>query len=107
MKKLFLLVAVVAMMLPSCKKFEEAIENINGRLDEIENTQIASLQEQVNAINATLPELKKTDKELKGYIENLQSTASNLQKSIELISKEIESVEKALENSISTAKTDV
>ncbi len=107
MKKLFLLVAVVAMMLPSCKKFEEAIDDINNRLDEIENTQIASLQEQVNAINATLPELKKTDKELKGYIENLQSTASNLQKSIELTNKEIESIEKELKNNISTAKSDV
>ena len=107
MKRLIFSIAIVAMILSGCAKFEEAIENINGRLDAIENTQIASLQDQVNAINATIPELEKTDNELKGYIESLQRTAKNLQDAIEQTNQEIASVELELKSDISTAKADV
>ena len=81
MKKFLFLCLTALLMLSGCSEIEDRLDNLEQAVDEIRNTQIATLQEQVNAINATLPELEKTDKELKGYIENLQTTANNLQKS--------------------------
>ena len=104
MKKLLLIVAALAMLLPSCKKFEDAIETINGRLDAIENSQITSLQQQIDAIKKTLPELEKADKELKEYIGKLETTAANLQKQIDDNESKIKSVEEELNKAIADAE---
>ena len=95
------------MLLPSCNEYDRAIDNINGRLDRIENTQIASLQEQINAINTTLPQLENTDKELKDYIENLQSSFTLLQQSVEAVNTKIDEVKNSLLGDIATNKSEL
>ena len=107
MKKLFLLIAVVAMVLPSCKKINEAIDDLDNRLNKLEQTAIPSINEQIAAINLSLDALEDTDKELKGYIDGLQATADNLQNQINTTNAKIEEVETALQGEISTAKADV
>ena len=107
MKKLFLLVAVVAMLLPSCKKINEAIDGLDNRLDKLEQETIPSIDEQISAINTTLDNLDAMDKELKGYIDNLTTTASSLQEQINATNVKIEEVKAALQSEISTAKSEV
>ena len=106
MRKLFYFIPILlGVILSSC--YDDEINDIKNRLDTIEGTHIASLQEQVAAIKSTLPQLEKADKELKGYIESLQTTASNLQKAIEQTNNEIENVESELKSSISTTKSEI
>ena len=74
MRKLFTVFAVIAVALTACKSYDSDIEELNNRVDAITNTQIASLQEQVDAIESTLPALTSTNKELKAYIVELQAS---------------------------------
>ena len=107
MKKLLLILAVVAMMLPSCKKINEALDSLDDRLNKLEQEAIPSIDEQISAINTTLGNLDAMDKELKGYIDNLTTTASNLQEQINTTNTKIDEVKSALQGEISTAKANV
>ena len=107
MKKLILLIAAVAMMLPSCKKINEAIEDLNNRVTELENTTIPTINEQIANINTSIADLESADVELKNYITALQNTAAELQKSIDATNTKIDEVKVALQSEISTAKSDV
>ena len=107
MKKFFLILAAVAMLLPSCQKINEAIDNLGNRLDALENEAIPTIDEQIAAINLSLDALEATDQELKGYIDGLQATADNLQEQINTTNTKIDEVKTALQGEISTAKADV
>ena len=98
MKKLFLLVATVTAILTSCKDYDSDIAEINNRIDVIEHSHIASIKQQVEAINKSIPELEKTSNELKNYIESLNKTALSLQQSLNEINAEIDEIEKEIED---------
>ena len=100
MKKLLLVIAAVAMLLPSCKKINEAIDGLDNRLDKLEQEAIPSIDEQIAAINTTLENLDSMDKELKGYIDALTTTASNLQEQINTTNTKIDEVEAALKKEL-------
>lgn len=104
MKKFFALLAIVALLLPSCQKINDRLDAIDNRLDNIEGTQIASLQQQIDAINTTLPQLKQMDAELKSYIESLQTTATGLQQQIIYIGEDIDDLEDALDQAVTDAE---
>ena len=107
MKKLLLLVAVVAMVLSGCGKIEESIDALGGRLDKLEQEAIPTIDEQISAINTTLGGLDAMDKELKGYIDNLTATALSLQEQINATNSKIDAVKAELQGEISAAKTEV
>ncbi len=107
MKKLLLLVAAVAMLLPSCKKINEALDSLDGRLDKLEQEAIPSIDEQIANINTSIADLEAADVELKNYITALQTTAAELQKSIDATNTKIDEVKVALQSEISTARADV
>ena len=107
MKKLFLLFAIVAMVLPSCEKINDAIDELGNRLDKLEQESIPTIDEQIVAINTTLTSLDAMDKELKGYIDGLTATAANLQEQINATNTKIDEVKSALQGEISTAKAEV
>ena len=107
MKKFLLIIAVVAMVLPGCKKIEESIDATNARIDKLEQETIPSIDEQIAAINVSLDALDAMDKELKGYIDGLQATADNLQEQINATNTKIGEVKAELQGEISDAKTDV
>ena len=104
MKKFFALLAIVALLLPSCQKINDRLDAIDNRLDNIEGTQIASLQQQIDAINTTLPQLKQMDAELKNYIESLQTTSTGLQQQIIYIGEDIDDLEDTLDQAVSDAE---
>ncbi len=94
----------------ACTDYSSDINDLHGRLDEIESSRIASIDGQLKAINATIPQLEKTDADLKEMIENLQKTADGLGKSIsdngESISGLKTDLEKAVENLRNSDKSD-
>ena len=104
MKNLFALLAIIALLLPSCQKIEDRIDGLENRIEEIETTQIASILQQINAINTTLPELKQMDTELKEYITNLQTTTTALEEKIAEANNDIEELESALDKAINDAE---
>lgn len=55
-------------LLGGCRELEEKIDSVSSRVDQIENTRIKTISEQINAIETSLPKLEQTDRELKGYI---------------------------------------
>ena len=107
MKKLLLVIAAVAMLLPSCQKINDELDALGARLDKLENTTISTINEQIANINTSIAELEAADVELKNYITALQGTAAELQKSIEDTNTKIDEVKTALQVEISTAKADV
>ena len=107
MKKYLLFILTFLLTTVSCCNYDDEFEKINSRLDAIENTQIATLEEQINAIATTLPQLENTDNELKGYIANLESTSENLQQQAEIINTKIEEVETSLQGEISISESNI
>lgn len=107
MKKLLLVIAAVAMLLPSCQKIEDAINALDNRVTELEGEKISSTEQQIENINTSIADLEAMDIELKNYITALQGTAAELQKSIDTTNTKIDNVKMALQGEISTAKADV
>lgn len=73
MKKLFLLVAVVAMFLPGCTKLEESIDALADRVDKLEQS-IPTIEEQITAIQASITSLEEVDIQLKEKIMALEAS---------------------------------
>ena len=66
-----------------CADYDTDINKINERLDGIEDNRIKTIDEQIEKINASLPELEKADKMMKDLIEALQGKAGELAKDTE------------------------
>ncbi len=107
MRKILLLIAVVAMLLPGCKKIEESIDALENRIDKLEQETIPTIDEQIAAINLSLDALEKADEELGKYIQDLEAVAADLQEQINDTNTKIDEVKAALQGEISTAKTEV
>ena len=107
MKKFFLILAAVAMLLPGCKKIEESIDALENRIDKLEQETIPTIDEQIAAINLSLDALDAMDKELKGYIDGLTATANDLQEQINATNTKIDAVKAELQGEISDAKAAV
>ena len=106
MKKLFYLIPLLlGMALTSC--YDEEIEKINGRLDAIENTQIATISQQITSINNSILLLNGTDKELSEYISALETEAENLQTQITATNTKIDEVKTEVLSTISTEKANI
>lgn len=106
MKKLLYIVPLLlGMALTSC--YDEDIENINSRLDAIENTQIATISQQITSINNSILLLNGTDKELKDYITALETEAESLQTQLTATNAKIDEVEQEIWAAISSEKADV
>ena len=103
MKKLLYIVPLLlGMALTSC--YDEDIEKINSRLDAIENTQIATISQQITSINSSILLLNGTDKELKEYITALEKEAENLQTQITTTNTKIDEVKQEILSTISSEK---
>ncbi len=106
MKKLLYIVPLLlGMALTSC--YDEDIEKINSRLDAIENTQIATISQQITSINNSILLLNGTDKELKEYIAALEKEAENLQTQITTTNTKIDEVKTEVLSTISTEKANI
>ena len=88
----------------ACTDYSPDIDDVHRRLDGIEDNQIASIDKQIEAINAAIPQLEKTDADLKGMIDNLQRTADGLDESIKANAKKISDLKTELEKAVEDLK---
>ncbi len=88
----------------ACTDYSSDIDDVHRRLDGIKDNQIASIDRQIEAINAAIPQLEKTDADLKKMIENLQTTADGLAKSIAENGKSISDLKTDLEKAVEDLK---
>ena len=88
----------------ACTDYSSDIDDVHRRLDGIEDNPIASIDKQLKAINAAIPQLEKTDADLKKMIENLQTTADGLEKSIAENGKNISDLKTDLEKAVEDLK---
>lgn len=72
MKKLILIIAVVAMMLPSCEKIEDVINALDSRVTQLEGEKIPSVEQQIESINTSIADLEAVDVALKEQISELE-----------------------------------
>lgn len=101
----FAIVALLCLTLfVRCMDYSSDVDDVHRRLDGIEDNQIASIDKQLKAINAAIPQLEKTDADLKKMIENLQTTADGLEKSIAENGKNISDLKTDLEKAVEDLK---
>lgn len=102
---LYLLPLLTGLILTSC--YDEEIEKINGRLDSIENSQIATISQQITSINNSILLLNNTDKELGEYIADLEAEAENLQSQITATDIKIDEVKAEILATVSSEKANI
>ena len=73
MKRLLPLISLV-LLLTAC--YDKDIQEINNRLDNIENQKIASISEQIEAIQKTIPLLSEIDEQLSEHISSLEDKSN-------------------------------
>ena len=94
------LLGAIALVASGCADYDKDIENLNKRIDEIESNRIASIDQQIENINASLPKLEQADKELKDMITDMEGTVESLRKSISDNETSIAAVKSDLENAV-------
>lgn len=98
MKKfLYIIPILLGAILTSC--YDGDIEEINNRLDAIENNQIASINSQISSITNSINSLIKTDAELKNYITALEKETEQLD-DIKATIEQLKAKDKTIENLI-------
>ena len=101
---IWILLSLCLSMSFGCTDYSPDLDEVEKRLDGIEDNRIASIDKQLKAINAAIPQLEKTDADLKKMIENLQTTADGLEKSIAENGKNISDLKTDLEKAVEDLK---
>ena len=101
---IWILLSLCLSMSFGCTDYSPDLDEVEKRLDGIEDNRIASIDKQIESINASLPRLEKADADLKRMIENLQTTASGLEKSIAENGKNISDLKTDLEKAVEDLK---
>ena len=73
MKKLFLVLAVAAMVLSGCGKIEESIDALSNRIDKLEQS-VPTIEEQISSIQESINALEEVDTQLKESIKALEAS---------------------------------
>ena len=84
MKKILSLLSLAALtigLLGSCSKINERIDSLEKRIDGIESTSIASMQQQIDGIKASITKLEAADVTIGGKIDELKQ-ASDAQQAL-------------------------
>ena len=74
MKKFFLILAAVAMVLSGCTKIEESIDALSNRIDKLEQETIPTIDEQIESIQTSVEALEEVDKSLDESIKALEAS---------------------------------
>ena len=108
------LLSVILLVSSGCADYDAEFKRVDDRIDEIESNRIPSIDKQLEKINASLPELERTDQEIKKMIESLDKTADDLRKDIgenenrvSEVRSELEKAVKELQDSDKTNKVEL
>ena len=103
-KAFYILTATAAILLVSCKKYDNAIADIKDRLDKIEGTSLTTIDQQITAINGSIDDLKGVDVALQSLIDNLEDNAADLQQQLDDNAAADAATKKTLEDEIAAIK---
>ena len=98
----FILFAVA--FFAGCERYDHSIQDLNDRIEVLEGSSIAPIEEQIRNIKASLADLQDVDKSLSGLIESLNEAASALQTKIDNNAAADASAKKALEDELASVK---
>lgn len=98
----FILFAVV--FFAGCERYDHSIQDLNDRIEVLEGSSIAPIEEQIRNIKASLADLQDVDKSLSGLIESLNEAASALQTKIDNNAAADAAAKKALEDELASVK---
>ena len=101
MNRFYFILILIGLLVSSCASNKD-LDEVNARIDALENNSIASINQQISAIQKSVSNLEETDKELKGYIATLQTSAAELQKAINTNNNKIDRVETSLRDEFSS-----
>lgn len=109
MKRIFkTFIVALCLTAVACTDYQVDIDDLNNRVDNLETSKIATIAQQIQSINASIPVLQSTSSELKTLVNSLKTTVegydaaiaengealaqlkSDIEKSIEEIKKSIE-----------------
>lgn len=80
MKRFRIILLVVPLFFAGCGQINEEIESLKTRIDNLEGTTIASIEQQISSINKSLGDLSGMDMSLKAYLDVLSNKAADLEK---------------------------
>jgi len=78
--RILTIISVAALFLTSC--YKDDINNLQKQIDELKNSEIASISTQITNITASISDLQKTENALNGYITSLQTDNESIKKQI-------------------------
>ena len=113
MKNILSLLSLAALtvgLLGSCSKINERIDGLDKRVYDLENSRIASIEQQITAINTSINNLKAADAIINGKIDDLKTTAEAHQALIDALKeadKALGQKDDALEARIATLEGQV
>ena len=99
---LHLCFALCALLFASCGYDDSGILSRLDALEDENKSRIATLQQQIDAINSTLPELQQMDAELSKYITALQDAAKSLEQQIGDTNSDVSDLSNKLDSTIAT-----
>ena len=99
---LHLCFALCALLFASCGYDDSGILSRLDALEDENKSRIATLQQQIDAINSTLPELQQMDAELSMYITALQDAAKSLEQQIGDTNSDVSDLSNKLDSTIAT-----
>lgn len=105
MKKTILFLMTMLVLFTGCKDYDDDIAAIEDRLDKIEGTSLATIDQQIAAINGSLDDLKAVDAALQKLIDDLEAEAADLQQQLDKNAAADAATKKALEDEIAAIKT--
>lgn len=107
MRKIQLFILASLVMLVGCTEINDRLDDLELRVDNIENTQIATISQQITSINNSILLLNNTDKELKEYISTLEAEAKLLEEKLSETNTKIDSIKNELSEAITTESANI
>ena len=103
-KTFFSIIFFAVAFFAGCERYDHAIQDLNDRIEVLEGSSIAPIEEQIRNIKASLADLQDVDKSLSGLIESLNEAASALQTKIDNNAAADAAAKKALEDELASVK---
>ena len=107
MRKIQLFILATLVMLAGCTEITDRLDDLELRVDDIENTQIATISQQITSINNSILLLNNTDEELKEYITTLETEAKLLEEKLTETNAKIDSIKNELSEAITTESANI
>ncbi len=104
MKKTFALLFSIAVLLAGCERYDHAIQDLSDRIEMVEGASIASVEQQIAAINSSLDDLEAADAALSDYTTTLETVAKTLEEELAATDAQIAALKSELQGENAATK---